>query len=79
MAKPQSKRLVACVSNEDYPASLERGKIYVALRDKAAERLALIRVIDESGEGYLFPSLLFRLINLPHATKNALLSAIETQ
>ena len=55
MAKQQSKHLVVCVDNEGYPASLEKRKIYLALRDPAAEKHGLIRVVDESGDDYLYP------------------------
>jgi hypothetical protein len=53
MSKP-SKQFVICVNNEGYWASLEKRKIYVALRDPAAEKHAQLRVIDESGEDYLY-------------------------
>ena len=43
-----------CLSNDGYPASLEPRKIYVALRDVEAERNGLLRVVDESGEDYLY-------------------------
>jgi len=79
MAKPQSKQLVVCVSNEDCCASLEKRKIYVALRDRVAEKHGLIRIIDESAEGYLYPGILFRPIKLPQSIKKAVLSAIETR
>jgi hypothetical protein len=62
MAKAQSKQLVVCINNEGYPASLEKRKIYVALRDPAAERHGLCRVIDESGDDYLYPKRFFRAI-----------------
>ena len=75
MAKPQAKQLVVCVSNEGYRASLEKRKIYVALRDAAAEKLGLLRIIDESGEDYLYPNAFFRLIALPQAVKRAVLAA----
>lgn len=79
MAKSQSryraKHLVVCVSNEGYPASLERRKIYVAVRDLAAKKHDLMRVIDESGEGYLYPKAHFRSIALPQAVKRAVLAA----
>ena len=74
MAKP-SKPLVVCIENEGYPASLERRKIYVALADRTAERDGLLRVIDESGEDYLYPKTLFREIALPDAVKKAVLAA----
>jgi len=71
----QSKQLVVCINNEGYAASLEKRKIYVALRDPAAEKHDLIRVVDESGDDYLYPKKFFRSIALPQATKRAVLSA----
>jgi hypothetical protein len=67
--------LVVCVDNEDYPASLETRKIYVALRDADAEKHGLLRIIDESGEDYLYPKASFRPIALPQAVKKAVLAA----
>ncbi len=75
MAKTSSKQLVVCLENEDYPASLEKRKIYVALSDQAAERHGLIRVIDESGEDYLYPKSFFRVIVLPQSVRKAVLAA----
>jgi hypothetical protein len=65
MPRTQSKQLVVCIDNEGYPASLEKRKIYVALRDPAAEERGLVRVVDEPGEDYLYPERLFRAISLP--------------
>jgi hypothetical protein len=75
MASTQRKHLVVCLDNDGYPASLERRKIYVALRDGDAERHGLIRIIDESGEDYLYPKAFFRPIALPPSVKRAVLSA----
>jgi hypothetical protein len=50
-------------------------KIYVALRDAAAEKHGLLRIIDESGEDYLHPNAFFRSIALPLAVKRAVLAA----
>jgi hypothetical protein len=47
------KQIVICIRNDDYPASLERRKIYLKLPDPEAEKHHHIRVIDESGEDYL--------------------------
>ncbi len=71
----QSKHLVVCIDNDGYAASLERRKIYLALRDPVAEKHALLRVIDKSGEGYLYPKTFFRSIALPQAVKKAVLAA----
>jgi hypothetical protein len=75
MPRPPSKQFVVCIRNEGYPASLERRKIYVTLYDAAAEREGLLRVVDESGEGYLYPSSYFRAIALPASLKKAVLDA----
>ena len=75
MAKAQAKQLVVCVENGDYPASLEKRKIYVTLRDPGAEKRGLLRIVDESGEDYLYPKSFFRTIALPSAVKKAVLAA----
>ena len=60
-------RFVLCVRNRDYPASLELRKVYRLLRDEQASRHRLMRVIDESGEDYLYPEEYFVPIKLPQA------------
>lgn len=54
-----------CIDNSEYPASLEIHKIYRVLPDKVAKHDDLLRVIDESGEDYLYPADYFVLIDLP--------------
>ncbi len=63
MARP-AKKLVICLDNKGYEASLERRKIYVSLPDAKAEKLGQIRVIDESGEDYLYDKQIFREVSL---------------
>lgn len=75
MAKAQAKQLVVCVNNEGYVASLERRKIYIALRDADAEKHGLIRIVDESGDDYLYPDALFRSLALSEAVRKAILAA----
>ena len=75
MPKPVSRQLVVCVDSTDYPASLERRKISLTLRDAAAEKRGLLRIIDESGEDYLYPKVLFRMIALPQSVKKAVMAA----
>jgi hypothetical protein len=75
MARSQARHLVVCIDNEGYPASLEMRKIYVALRDVDAEHHDLLRIVDESGDDYLYPKMLFRPIALPHSVKKAVLAA----
>jgi hypothetical protein len=58
-----------------YPASLEQNKIYVALPDEDAERRGQVRVIDESGEDYLFSADRFVSIEVPAAVRASLLKA----
>jgi hypothetical protein len=57
------------VDNEGYPASLERWKVYRALRDPEADAHGLLRVIDESGEDYLYRKDAFRPIELPSSIR----------
>jgi hypothetical protein len=75
MPKPPSKQFVVCVRNDGYSTSLERRKIYVALRDLTAEKHGQLRVVDESGDGYLYPKIFFRSIALPLSLKKAVLAA----
>lgn len=69
------RALVICLDNSGYEASLERRKIYVAIPDVRAERLGHIRIIDESGEDYLYPQKLFVLADLPSSVRRAVLHA----
>ena len=62
---PSRDDFVVCVRNDDYQASLELRKIYRVLPDKKAKEKALLRVIDESGEDYLYPADFFVPIEVP--------------
>lgn len=68
-------KFVVCINNADYPASLELHKIYRVLPDEDAEVDGDIRVIDESGEDYLYPAEWFVPIELPRAVEESLLQA----
>lgn len=70
-----AKRLVICLDNKGYEASLERRKIYVSIPDARAEKLGQFRVIDESGEDYLYDKSGFRQVTLPQALRRAVLLA----
>lgn len=59
------KHFVVCVRNDDYEGALELRKIYEVLEDRDAEPHDLARVIDESGEDYLYPRHWFMPIQLP--------------
>lgn len=77
MGKPKtaSARLLICVENRGYRASLEKRKIYVSLTDSEAAKHGQLRVIDESGEDYLYPRGFFLPVTLPHSVRKAILAA----
>lgn len=58
---------LVCVANTGYEIDLEPRKLYERVFDEAAEQKGLVRIIDDSGEDYLFPSALFAAIDLPQA------------
>jgi hypothetical protein len=62
----KKENFVVCINNQDYPASLELNKIYRAIPDADAEQDGDLRVIDESGEDYLYPAEWFVPVTLPH-------------
>ena len=62
---------VACMSNEGYPAALVVRRIYRRLLDSDAEKEKLLRVVDESGEDYLYPAHLFLVVDLPEGIEKA--------
>ena len=61
-----------CIDNADYPASLEARKLYEVLPDERAVSHRQLRVVDESGEGYLYPARYFRLVTLPPSLERVL-------
>jgi len=68
-----SPEFVVCINNEGYPASLELHKIYRVVSDEDAVANEDLRVIDESGEDYLYPSSYFAPIKVPAAVEESLL------
>ena len=81
-AKRKPQRFLVCVKNEGYEASnvaqppsagAELRKLYPTLSDVEAERHRLLRVVDESGEDYLYPADQFVAVRLPQAARKALL------
>jgi archaellum component FlaG (FlaF/FlaG flagellin family) len=68
-------KLAVCIRNTGYEASLERRKIYTVLADTEAKKHKMLRVIDESGEDYLFPEGFFLSVALPPAVRQAVLAA----
>ena len=63
------KHFMICVDNRGYESSLEIRKLYEVLTDKVAAKHHQIRVIDESGEDYLYPSKFFAPVRLSNVTK----------
>ncbi len=70
--KPPAAQFVVCIHNAAYPASLELHKIYRALLDEDAAREGDVRVIDESGEDYLYPADWFIPIEVPREVARSL-------
>ena len=77
MAKSSGRKrqLVVCVRNDGYDVSLELRKIYVSIEDDDAKAHRMVRVIDESGDDYLYPQRLFLPISLPQPVHRAVLTA----
>lgn len=62
----QNPQFVICIRNGDYRASLELRKLYQIIPDEGASKLHQLRVVDESGEDYLYPEDYFVPVSLPH-------------
>ena len=76
MAKRRlTEQFMLCVKNDAYPAALEVRKVYRVLPDPAASAKGFVRVIDESGDDYLFPAENFIAVDLPQAAVDALRAA----
>jgi hypothetical protein len=69
------RHFAICVDNADYEASLILRKIYEIIPDEVAAGDDLIRVIDESGEDYLYHKSLFVVMEFPKEMEQALLAA----
>jgi len=70
---------VICIRNDDYPASLEKRKLYVKLPDPEAEKHHYVRIIDESGEDYLYPAGYFAAVELSDETRRAIMTDLTAQ
>lgn len=70
------QHLVICLQNKGYEASLERRKIYQAVPDRSAKALGQLRIIDESGEDYLYPASYFMAVTLRSPVRKAVLAAV---
>ena len=74
-SKQKRAGFVVCIRNDGYEVSLERRKIYEVLKDADAGTHNQLRVIDESGEDYLFPEEFFVPLELPKRTERAVIEA----
>jgi hypothetical protein len=71
----ETKRFFLCIKNRGYAASLQVRTVYQALSDPEAETHGMLRIVDEFGEDYLFPSGLFVPIEIPEAAEHAFAGA----
>ncbi len=69
-------RYVICIDNTDYPVSLALHRIYRVLPDEDAERDGDLRVIDESGEDYLYPAASFVPVEVPEEAEPLLADSL---
>jgi len=67
----KKKSFVICIDNEGFPASLEVRKIYRVVPDEAAEKAGQFRVVDESGEDYLYPRARVVPVGVPRPAEKA--------
>ena len=74
MTKAQTKSFALCVDNEDYQASLILGKVYRILPDPRAAKDGFVRIVDESGEDYLYHREHFVFVDFPPAVKRKILA-----
>jgi hypothetical protein len=72
--KRRGTSFAVCIRNEGYEASLELRKIYQNVSDHESERHGLLRIVDESGEDYLYPKGFFLPIDLPQVIRRALIN-----
>ena len=70
--KRTEPRFVVCVKNKGYAAALELRKLYQLVSDEEAAKLHHLRVIDESGEDYLYPQEYFIAVQLPQSAEKAI-------
>lgn len=72
--KPQKKRFALCVDNSDHEASLIPGKVYRVIPDARAAKDDLVRIVDESGEDYLYHHSQFVFVDFPPAVAKKVLA-----
>jgi hypothetical protein len=75
MSKVKELRFVVCIRNDGYPVSLELHKIYRVVPDVTAKKHGDLRIVDESGEDYLYPADWFVPIRVPEKVAASLVGA----
>ncbi len=73
--KKEEAQFVICVNNDGYRASLELRKVYRAIPDEVAGTRGFVRVVDESGEDYLYPQEAFVPIEVPRSAQGVFADA----
>lgn len=74
-AKNSTKRYVICVRNDDYEVDLALGKVYRVIPDRVGQARGFVRIVDESGEDYLYPNSFFLPIPVSKTIQKALAKA----
>jgi hypothetical protein len=72
--KTPTKPFALCIDNSDYQASLIPGKVYRILPDAVAAKDDLVRIVDESGEDYLYHKSYFLFVDFPPSVKKRILA-----
>ncbi len=72
---PNKQEFVICIKNQGYSASLEVRKLYATVPDTQLAKRGLLRVVDESGEDYVYPASLFVTAELPQSVQRAVAAA----
>jgi hypothetical protein len=76
--RPPTKPFALCIDNSGYEASLIAGKVYPILPDAKAAKDDMVRLVDESGEDYLFHKNLFAFVDFPAAVRRRILELQPT-
>jgi hypothetical protein len=74
MTENAQHQIAICVDNTDYELSLERRKVYSIVPDAEAERENYVRIVDETGEDYLFPASRFVFLAVPTEIEQVVLA-----
>lgn len=74
--KTEENRLAICINNTDNELSLELRKVYQVVEDERAEKRNYLRIIDETGEDYLFPQENFVIVSVPSKSAESVLALV---